>query len=87
MPTQCPSCGGELAVTGLTCTDCDTGVSGQFHLPALVRLPAPDQAFISDFIHASGSLKAMAGKLGVSYPTVRNRLDDIIQRLQELESS
>ena len=43
------------------------------------------QAFVLDFVMCSGSLKEMASRMGLSYPTVRNRLDDIIARLGELE--
>jgi len=51
-------------------------------LPALVRLPEDDQAFILQFFLTSGSLKEMASQLGISYPTVRNRLDDLIAKLK-----
>jgi hypothetical protein len=50
-----------------------------------MRLPPEDHAFISAFVRCSGSLKAMAAKDKVSYPTVRNRLDEIIARLTTLE--
>ncbi len=82
-PAACPSCGSELAVTELTCLNCQTCVSGHYRLPPLLRLDPDAQAFVEAFVLASGSLKAMASRLGVSYPTVRNRLDDIINRLQE----
>lgn len=82
-PTQCPSCDGELAVTALTCLNCNTQVSGHYRLPPLLRLSPADQDFVRDFVVASGSLKAMASRLGVSYPTVRNRLDDIIREITQ----
>lgn len=82
IPTQCPSCSGELAVTGLICQRCETRVSGHYRLPPLLKLDGDDQAFVLAFILESGSLKAMAARLGVSYPTVRNRLDQIITQLQ-----
>ena len=83
LPTACPSCGGKLAVKRLHCEKCDTEVEGLYALPALASLPRDDQEFILDFIKASGSLKEMAALLKVSYPTVRNRLDDIIGKLTE----
>jgi hypothetical protein len=46
-----------------------------------------DQSFILEFIKSSGSLKEMARLLRLSYPTVRNRLDEIIERLKQTESS
>ncbi len=49
----------------------------------LLRLSPEDQSFVEAFVAESGSLKAMASRLGVSYPTVRNRLDDVIEKLGE----
>jgi len=82
LPVTCPSCSNGLNVSQLTCPSCSTQVSGMFSLPALVRLPEDDQAFILQFFLASGSLKEMASQLGISYPTVRNRLDDLIAKLK-----
>ena len=83
IPTACPSCGGKLSVKRLHCEKCATEVEGLYPLPALASLPRDDQDFILDFIKASGSLKEMAALLKVSYPTVRNRLDEIIEKLKE----
>ena len=85
LPTSCPSCSGKLDVERLRCEKCETEVGGLYSLPALVRLGQEDQEFILEFIKASGSLKEMAGILKVSYPTVRNRLDEIIEKLSESE--
>ena len=82
-PTNCPACSGELAVTELTCQECQTRVTGHYRSPPLLRLSPDDQAFVEAFVIDSGSLKAMAARLGVSYPTVRNRLDHIIEQLGE----
>jgi hypothetical protein len=82
LPIMCPSCSSGLNVSQLTCPSCSTHVSGTFSLPALVRLPEDDQAFILQFFLTSGSLKEMASRLGISYPTVRNRLDDLIAKLK-----
>ena len=84
IPNQCPACDSQLTISQLSCTVCDTRLIGHFPLPALLRLGSDDQLFIMAFVQASGSLKAMASQLGVSYPTVRNRLDDIIQALQAM---
>lgn len=86
LPISCPSCGGLLAVMRLHCERCDTEVEGIYPLPPLAGLGQDDQEFIVEFIKASGSLKDMAGLLGVSYPTVRNRLDEIIEKLQQTET-
>ncbi len=82
-PSKCPSCDRELAVSRLSCLNCQTEVTGHYRLPPLLRLDPDDQAFVEAFIVASGSLKAMAGQLGVSYPTVRNRLNHIIDQLTD----
>ncbi|AKS42468.1 DUF2089 domain-containing protein [Wenzhouxiangella marina] len=82
-PSKCPSCDSELAVTELRCLDCQTAVSGHYRLPPLLRLDPSDQEFVEAFVLSSGSLKAMAGQLGVSYPTVRNRLNDIIEQIRK----
>jgi len=83
LPTACPSCGGRLAVKRLRCERCETEVEGSYDLPALASLSPEDQEFIVEFVRASGSLKEMAGLLKVSYPTVRNRLDEIIENLKQ----
>ena len=57
---------------------------GDYLLPALSRLGSEDQQFALAFILGSGSLKEMARLYGVSYPTVRNRLDELIARLQRI---
>lgn len=81
LPTDCPSCGGHMAVERLRCDRCETAVEGLYPLPPLAILSPEDQEFVIEFIKTSGSLKDMATLLGVSYPTVRNRLDDIISKL------
>ncbi len=86
-PVKCPSCESQLAVKRLVCHECGTEVDGVFPLPALASLPMEDQAFICDFVTASGSLKEMAARMKVSYPTVRNRLDEVIAKLQASHST
>ena len=86
LPTRCPSCESLLKVKQLQCENCQTEVTGLYELPELAILTRADQEFILDFVKASGSLKLMAQKMGLSYPTVRNRLDEIIDHLKELEN-
>lgn len=81
LPTSCPSCGSSLAVKRLRCDHCETEVEGLYPLPSLTSISLEDQEFILEFVRTSGSLKEMATILGVSYPTVRNRLDEIIAKL------
>jgi len=82
LPCHCPSCQSQLKVKSLKCETCQTEVSGQFDLPALARLSPDDQQFVLQFVKSSGSLKDMAKFLNLSYPTVRNLLDDIIERIK-----
>ena len=83
LPRNCPACGATLRVQALHCHGCDTRIEGDYLLPALMRLSDDDQKFVIDFIKCSGSLKEMAAKRGLSYPSVRNRLDDVIAELQK----
>ena len=69
------------------CPECGTAVQGDYLLPALSRLGSEDQQFALAFVLRSGSLKEMAKLYGVSYPTVRNRLDDLIARLSAIIES
>lgn len=84
LPTSCPSCRSALRVTQLKCPGCATTVHGGYPLPALSRLGSEDQQFALAFLLRSGSLKQMARLYGVSYPTVRNRLDDVIAGLNRI---
>ena len=86
IPTNCPACGTPLQVNKMVCQGCDTGIDGLFELPPLAQLPVEDQEFIVQFVKASGSLKEMARLLRLSYPTVRNRLNDIIERCSSLKN-
>jgi hypothetical protein len=71
-----------LHITQVTCADCELSLKGDLATPRLYRLSAEDQRFVELFVIASGSLKQTASLLGVSYPTVRNRLDGLIERLE-----
>jgi hypothetical protein len=81
LPTGCPSCHGPLLVSRLMCGTCQTQLEGVFELPRLLRLPPDDLDFVVRFVRTSGSLKAMAKHYGQSYPTIRNRLNAIIEQL------
>ena len=87
LPIQCPGCKGLLEVRSLACSACDTTVSGNFDLPILTRLPAEDQEFIVRLLEASGSLKELARVYGISYPTVRNRVDSMIEKVARMRNS
>lgn len=82
LPKTCPSCGSVLRVRSMYCHACDTQIVGDYMLPPLMRLTEEEQRFVADFVMCSGSLKEMAARMGVSYPSVRNRLDEIIGELR-----
>jgi hypothetical protein len=86
LPIACPSCSGSLHVSRLSCPSCATEVSGNYPLPVLMRLASEEQAFILQFFLTSGSLKEMASQMSISYPTVRNRLDDLIEKIKQLST-
>jgi hypothetical protein len=87
LQNRCPYCSGTLRFTRLTCEDCGLGLEGEFATPRLSRLETEEQRFVELFVLASGSLKQMAELLGVSYPTVRSRLDKLIAHLKEAQES
>ena len=84
LPLQCPACDAPLRVNRF-CEECNTEVCGNFELPLLARLSEKEQQFVLDFVKSSGSLKDMAKNIGVSYPTVRNILDDLIEKLTKMD--
>lgn len=86
LPIRCPSCEDKLQVVKLHCSECSTEVSGSYELPMLLQLDVEEQEFIVEFLLSSGSIKEMASKLRKSYPTVRNRLDDLIQKINALQN-
>ena len=84
LPILCPSCSSGLAVTQLSCAKCLTLISGNYPLHKLLLLSDEEQNFVLQFVLSSGSLKEMAIQMGNSYPTVRNKLDDLIDKLKNL---
>ena len=85
LPTYCPGCHAQLKVKCLKCENCQTEVNGSYDLPVLALLSSDDQQFILHFVKNSGSLKEMASEMKLSYPTVRNLLNDIINKIDTYE--
>jgi hypothetical protein len=73
----CPVCGETLNVTRLHCRSCDTAIEGNFTIGVFDRLSPEHLAFAESFIRNSGKLNAMEKELGLSYPTLRARLNDL----------
>lgn len=80
-PGQCPICGDELKITSLGCSTCNTKLEGQFTGHKFWKLPDEQLEFIEVFIKCRGNIKDVEKELGISYPTVRNRLEGVIQAL------
>src|SRR5512138_1721977 len=80
-PTHCPVCRSELTVTMLHCTACDTSIEGQFTAGPFAQLTAEHLDFIVTFVRCEGKINRMEQELGLSYPTIRNRLHEVIRAL------
>src|SRR4029450_11009572 len=69
--------GGDFVVERVRMVDSEVALEGQFELPPLARLTAEDQVFVIAFVRCHGSIKQMEKFFGVSYPTIKNRLNRI----------
>ncbi len=78
---ECPICESDLIVTKLKCTNCKTEISGEFQLSKFNYLSKEDLYFIEVFIKNRGNIKQIEKELGISYPTVKRNLDEVIQSL------
>ena len=78
---QCPTCGGELTVTGLHCRSCHTRIESEYSTCRFCRLTQESLDFIEIFVKNRGNIREMERELEISYPTVRSRLNDVIKEL------
>ena len=81
MINKCPNCGGKMHITSYRCTDCYTEVRGDFEMDKFQSLEVEDKEFIELFLQKRGSIKDVGEALGISYPTVRNRIDKLVKKL------
>lgn len=79
--TRCPVCQNELTITRLHCDACDTTLDGRFVGGPFAHLTPEQLDFVLTFIRCEGKLTRMEVEIGLSYPTIRNRLQDIIRAL------
>jgi hypothetical protein len=79
--TRCPICQNELTITKLHCESCDTSLEGRFIGGPFAHMTPEQMEFIMTFIRCEGKLNRVEIELGQSYPTLRNRLHDIIRTL------
>lgn len=82
-PSQCPTCGHVLDIRELSCQECDTTIRGHWSLGVFARLTADQQTFLRLFVRSRGNLSEVERSLGVSYPTVRAKLEEVIEALQD----
>ena len=78
---RCPSCGGELEITRLSCTSCETVILGRYQPCPFCKLSPQATQFLLTFVRCRGNVKEMERELGESYWTVRRKLDELIEVL------
>jgi hypothetical protein len=77
----CPVCTGELTITRLHCRSCGTALEGEFGVGRFGRLDREQLSLLESFLRSRGNLKEMERELGISYPTVRGRVDALVRAL------
>jgi hypothetical protein len=79
--TKCPVCSSNLRIVKLKCNKCSTIIENEFELSKLAYLNNEELNFIEVFIKCRGNIKDVEKELGISYPTVRAKLDEVISSL------
>ena len=79
--STCPVCSGELAITRLHCRSCGTTLEGDFSVGRFGRLSREQLALLESFLRSRGNLRDMERELGLSYPTVRSRVEALVRSL------
>jgi hypothetical protein len=79
--STCPVCEGELAITRLHCRSCGTALEGEFGVGRYGRLSREQLSLLESFLRSRGNLKEMERELGISYPTVRGRVEALLRAL------
>ncbi|HEX8597650.1 MAG TPA: DUF2089 domain-containing protein [Chloroflexia bacterium] len=81
LPGKCPVCTNALTVTRLQCGHCGTGIDGAFGLGRLQALTSEQVQFVETFMKCKGKIKDVEGELGISYPTVVARLNEVVRAM------
>ena len=79
--STCPVCSGELAVTRLRCTSCGTTLEGEFSVGRFAKLSRDQMALLESFLRSRGNLRDIEREMGISYPTVRSRVEALVRAL------
>ena len=78
IPNLCPACNSMLEITELKCPKCSTTIQGEFPINKLLSLSDEDSKFLIAFLRSRGNIKEVQERMGISYPTVKNRLDKLL---------
>jgi len=81
LPTKCPLCGGDVTVTRFECRNCDSTIEGRFESAPFAHLNPDQLSFVETFMRCEGKINRMESELGLSYPTIRNRLHEVIRAM------
>lgn len=84
---NCPVCKGKLKLSKLLCEGCDLVMEGNFNLPRVARLAPEHRILVEQMILCGGNLKDLAVEVGVSYPTLRRKVDEMIAELKSLKNA
>ncbi len=80
-PRICPVCQDDLTISRMDCRNCGTGIEGSYTFSGLAQLSTEQLFFVETFIRCEGKFNRMEKEFGLSYPTLRSRLHDIIRAL------
>ncbi|QAT48321.1 DUF2089 domain-containing protein [Caproiciproducens sp. NJN-50] len=80
-PTKCSVCGAELQITRLTCPNCSSEITGVFSPCRYCSLNERQKLFLDTFLKCRGNIKEVERTLSVSYPTVKNMLEELLAAL------
>ena len=81
--TKCPVCEGNLKAVKLKCDTCGTVIENTFDFPKLLKLSREQLEFVTVFLKSRGNIKDVERELGISYPTVRAKLDQIVDLISD----
>jgi len=79
--TKCPVCMGSLEIRELGCNSCSVTINGKFPFLGFFQLSGEQMEFVKVFLKSRGNIKEVEKELGISYPTVRRRLDDVLKSM------
>jgi hypothetical protein len=81
LPNKCPICGGEIIVAKIYCRECDSTIEGRFTMGSFENLTPEQLSFIETFVRCEGKITRMEDEIGLSYPTIRSRLHEVIRAM------